>query len=501
MFCKKCGTEVTGEFCPNCGAKIEDNIPNDEQKTEGREERKQITISLDQLNLKLLYKIIEGVGAAIVLFGCILPLYSISILGTTMSQNYIKGDGLIVMALLAVTLVLSFIGIQKAAPIPLILAIACFVYDVIHAGKLLDGLGTFGAGLYFIIFGFIIMAAGLFVAIKNKFYRNEITKELTPEERKKRNTIIAVSAGAGVVVIAVVCVIMFTVVKPQKEYDAAVSLLEYGSYDEAIEAFEKLGNYKDSTEKISECKYQKAKDKFDFWNYDEAAKLFQEIPDYKDSADKLKECKYLQAKQTLDDDEYDKAAEMFQSISDYKDAADMVKECKYQKAEAYFYEEDYQKTIDVLKQIKDYKDASEVIANCEYLLNPEPEYVEPDYNTSSSYAQTEFWIPDEEDMRYVAYSGRYVNDYGEELGISMYTSLDEGSTVGLVSYDNCEGKLVDVGDGWYMINETGSDYDGWRLSGYITADGKISMTMFYYNDYTGTYSFYCDFTMVEQYVS
>lgn len=358
-----------------------------------------------------------------------------------------------------------------------------------------------GDGLYFIIFGFIIMAAGLFVAIKNKFYRNEITKELTPEERKKRNTIIAVSAGAGVVVIAVVCVIMFAVVKPQKEYDTAVSLLEYGSYDEAMEAFEKLGNYKDSTEKISECKYQKAKDKFDFWNYDEAAKLFQEIPDYKDSADKLKECKYLQAKQTLDDDEYDKAAEMFQSISDYKDAADMVKECKYQKAEAYFYEEDYQKTIDVLKQIKDYKDASEVIANCEYLLNPEPEYVEPDYRTSSSYAQTEFWIPDEEDMRYVAYSGRYVNDYGEELGISMYTSLDEGSTVGLVSYDNCEGKLVDVGDGWYMIDETGSDYDGWRLSGYITVDGKISMTMFYYNDYTGTYSFYCDFTMVEQYVS
>ena len=76
MFCKKCGTEVTGKFCPNCGTKIEDNIPNDEQKTEGKEERKQITISLDQLNLKLLYKIIEGVGAAIVLFGCILPLYS-----------------------------------------------------------------------------------------------------------------------------------------------------------------------------------------------------------------------------------------------------------------------------------------------------------------------------------------------------------------------------------------------------------------------------------------
>ena len=500
MFCPNCGTQVTGKFCPNCGAKIEDNIPNEEQKVEEKEERKQITISFDQLNLRLLYKIIEGAGAAVVLFGCILPLYSISILGTTMSQNYIKGDGLIVMALLAVTLVLSFIGIQKVAPIPLILAIACFVYDIIHAGKLLDGLGTFGAGLYFIILGFIIVAVGLFVAIKNKFYRSEITKELTPEERKKRNTIIAVSAGAGVVVIAVVCVIMFTVVKPQKEYDTAVSLLEYGSYDEAIEAFEKLGNYKDSTEKISECKYQKAKDKFDFWNYDEAAKLFQEIPDYKDSADKLKECKYIQAKETLGDDEYDKAAEMFQSISDYKDAVDMVKECKYQKAEAYFYEEDYQKTIDILKQIRDYKDSSEVIANCEYLLNPEPEYVEPDYNTSS-YAQTEFWIPDEEDIKYMAYAGRYVNDNGEELTISMYSSLDEGNTVGNLSYDDCQGNLVDVGDGWYMIDSAGCYFHKWRLSGYITADGKISMTMFYYNDYTGTYSFYCDFTMVEQYVS
>ena len=189
MFCKNCGMEVTGKFCPNCGAKIEDNNSNHEQKAEEKEERKEITISLDQLNPRLLYKIIEGAGVAVVLFGCILPLYSISILGTTMSQNYIKGDGLIVMALLAVTLILSFIGIQKVAPIPLVLAIACFVYDVIHAAKLLDGFGTFGAGLYFIILGFIIVASGLFVAIKNKFYRNEITKELTPEERKKRSTI------------------------------------------------------------------------------------------------------------------------------------------------------------------------------------------------------------------------------------------------------------------------------------------------------------------------
>ena len=480
MFCKNCGMEVTGKFCPNCGAKID--------------------ISLDQLNPRLLYKIIEGAGVAVVLFGCILPLYSISILGTTMSQNYIKGDGLIVMALLAVTLILSFIGIQKVAPIPLVLAIACFVYDVIHAAKLLDGFGTFGAGLYFIILGFIIVASGLFVAIKNKFYRNEITKELTPEERKKRSTIIAVSAGSGIVVIAVVCVIMFTVVKPQKEYDTAVSLLEYGSYDEAIEAFEKLGNYKDSAEKISECKYQKAKDKFDFWDYDGAAKLFQEIPDYKDSVDKLKECKYQMAKDTLDDNEYDKAAEMFQSISDYKDAADMVKECKYQKAEAYFYEEDYQKTIDVLKQIKDYKDVSEVIANCEYLLNPEPEYVEPDYNTSS-YAQTEVWIPDEEDMRYMAYAGRYANGYGEEFCISMYSSLDEGNTIGIIEYGNYRGKLSDAGNGWYMISKSGGDYDGWRISGLITGDGEIYMSMFYYNDYTGTYSFYSDFEMLEQYVS
>ena len=75
-----------------------------------------------------------------------------------------------------------------------------------------------------------------------------------------------------------------------------------------------------------------------------------------------------------------------------------------------------------------------------------------------------------------------------------------GTAVSVGAYGNGQHD-VDVGDGWYMIDETGSDYDGWRLSGYITADGKISMTMFYYNDYTGTYSFYCDFTMVEQYVS
>ena len=26
MFCQNCGTEVNGKFCPNGGAKIEDNM-------------------------------------------------------------------------------------------------------------------------------------------------------------------------------------------------------------------------------------------------------------------------------------------------------------------------------------------------------------------------------------------------------------------------------------------------------------------------------------------
>lgn len=71
--------------------------------------------------------------------------------------------------------------------------------------------------------------------------------------------------------------------------------MENGSYDEAVAAFEAMGDYKDSADKISETKYQKAVSLMESGSYDEAISAFKTMGDYKDSAGMISETKYQKA--------------------------------------------------------------------------------------------------------------------------------------------------------------------------------------------------------------
>lgn len=102
----------------------------------------QPSVSISKIEPKQLYKILEGAGAVVVLFGCILPLYSVSLFGTTISTNYFKGDGFLVLVLLVVALILSFKRMHKRALIPAALAFVCFVYDAANVSKTLEGLSA-----------------------------------------------------------------------------------------------------------------------------------------------------------------------------------------------------------------------------------------------------------------------------------------------------------------------------------------------------------------------
>ncbi|MCL1823964.1 MAG: hypothetical protein FWG44_07145 [Oscillospiraceae bacterium] len=87
-----------------------------------------------------------------------------------------------------------------------------------------------------------------------------------------------------------------------KQYEIAVELLESGKFKEAIEAFEKLGDFGDSQKLIAEARkgieYVSAEDLFAKGNYEEAAALFELLGAYRDSEEKAKEARSRIKKET-----------------------------------------------------------------------------------------------------------------------------------------------------------------------------------------------------------
>ena len=72
-------------------------------------------------------------------------------------------------------------------------------------------------------------------------------------ERAKKTKIIAIIAAAVAGVVVAFLIVLNTVIIPNGKYNDAVALMNAGKYTEAISAFEALGGYKDSINKIEDC--------------------------------------------------------------------------------------------------------------------------------------------------------------------------------------------------------------------------------------------------------
>lgn len=71
--------------------------------------------------------------------------------------------------------------------------------------------------------------------------------------------------------------------KSNAAYNEAVALVQSGEYDEAVAAFEALGNYKDSAEQVQDAKYMRANALLNDKHYADAATAFAELGDYSHS--------------------------------------------------------------------------------------------------------------------------------------------------------------------------------------------------------------------------
>lgn len=109
------------------------------------------------------------------------------------------------------------------------------------------------------------------------------------------------------------------------DYKKAMSMYENGQYEEAAAKFTELGDYENSQDMVTTCKYEAAKALFDAGNYEEAKKAFVGLGDYENSADYVTECDYNSACALFDAGDYEGAISLFETIPAFKDSQDKIK--------------------------------------------------------------------------------------------------------------------------------------------------------------------------------
>lgn len=158
---------------------------------------------------------------------------------------------------------------------------------------------------------------------KAKLYKNE--PDIGNEDQKPINFKIIISIIVIILVlIGLGITLYFTIIIPNKQYTNAIKLYENKNYLQAQDAFDKLGDYKDSQEKKTEVVYTYATELFDKKEYLNAVNEFNKIPDYKDSNAKIQEANYQYANELLENKKYTDSAEIFLKLNDYKDSKEKV---------------------------------------------------------------------------------------------------------------------------------------------------------------------------------
>lgn len=210
------------------------------------------------------------------------------------------------------------------------------------------------------------------------------------EEKSKRNTKTAMIVAAIIAICLAGFFVVTNVIIPNAKYNAAVKLMENGEYDAAIDAFEAMNGYKDSSNQITECKYRSAVELMDKEEYSEARREFQRLGEYKDSKERVSQCeeldkekRYLDAVALMESGDYVEAYDALKKLYGYKDSSELADsiEHEYEKSEinaknigdsVYFGKYDYDpdtKAVDRISWIILAKENNKALLISEYILD------------------------------------------------------------------------------------------------------------------------------------
>lgn len=117
--------------------------------------------------------------------------------------------------------------------------------------------------------------------------------------------------------------------EPLGRYNTANALVQEQKFDDAIKEFEKLGNFKDSQNKVLETHYNKAKHLLNSKDYEAVVAELELAQSFKGAEELLKETKYQWAESAT----LDKAIDLYTELGDYKDSKDKLNATKKSKKE------------------------------------------------------------------------------------------------------------------------------------------------------------------------
>ncbi len=166
-------------------------------------------------------------------------------------------------------------------------------------------------------------------------------EEERAEAKKKKRILIFATVLVCVCVAAIVAV---SKIVTANRYQKAVSLMEAGEYDEAIELFEGLRDYKDSPEKLKEIdrikermakaaladRYLHAVSLLEDEHYEEAYNEFEALGKYQDSPKKMEKAQlgilYCDMAALVEAGEYEKADQIYEGVvqEDYEDCKELL---------------------------------------------------------------------------------------------------------------------------------------------------------------------------------
>ncbi len=155
-----------------------------------------------------------------------------------------------------------------------------------------------------------------------------------PKETKETNTdtdrkLLKRIIPAVCAIIAAAILTNFVII-PTIKYNNAVSLMNHGRYEEAIAAFEEIGDYKDSTQKIKDCEAAVLEERYiaalalmEEGKYEEAIAVFESLNGYRDSENWIRERiqeQYDAAAELANKGKTAEAAIAFGKLGDFRDS-------------------------------------------------------------------------------------------------------------------------------------------------------------------------------------
>lgn len=141
----------------------------------------------------------------------------------------------------------------------------------------------------------------------------------------------------------------------ERDYNNAKELIAKQEYEQALEILECLESDEDISKLIAECEYEQGIDLIEEKKYKEAIDLLRNN-DIDNNEEKLKECYMELAYQEIANGAYDSALEYFK-LSDYK--GEKYQEIYYEKGITAYEKLNYISAIIYFKESSDYKDSAE----------------------------------------------------------------------------------------------------------------------------------------------